>query len=1106
MIEQNELRVPHKWHPFRWHAAVLLAYFVFAVLYTWPAARHFTTHIPGEGDAPWFLWQFWWFKHAIFDLHQLPYTTDMIFYPLTDVPVLAQTPFSEILMVPLLLATNLIVYNNTLFFLSYILSGYFTYLLGRALGCKGLFAFVGGLIFAFCSYRGMRGLGHMSLLTTQWMPLMLLAAYQAWHRPTWQRGIGLGVATALVALSSPYYVGIFLFPVGLVGTLYLARFHWSCLWRGALWRMGMIAAAIASLFVVPAYLHYLFVERDIYAVNSALGADTVQNAADLLSWLLPPGQNQLWGHLTAPIYQRFSTPNLMETTVFVGYVPLIFLVGSFFLRSDRYSDRRSDHYSRRSSISFWQWLALFAIVLSLGPHLHLAGKTVLQGLPYQWLLAIPGFDSFRIPSRAGITAALAISVVVMVTLQQLAEHHRAWLGRWQWVLGIVIVLYLVNVSPIFPYPLTNASIPQLYSQIEGEPTQENGERTALLELPAGEYFTHNYNFFKAVSQWMYYQSSHQRPVISGYLGRRPARLHEPEHALPFVRRLFADGPFATPVEPPLLDLLPAPYWPRDIHQAPSLLEQAGISDVLLHCALPIPENQYYCLDAAPLLGQALGFTDLLEPTATDAHRLHQVHLTQYTSQLLPQYFTELTPHFDSIFVPNGKSSFYRGYALQDNIGTIDFYVPYAGVWRVQGILTGTNAGESEITLDDQPLVLTHDRYLDDGHRWHVETALDAGHHTLRIQKTTVATETTAEACTDLCVQNVSIRLQQPKWAPSGTAQAMSAPIDFVNQAGRRVALLDTQLFISPESQSDSPAMAPWLLTIWQIDEALETALLRDNLSMPNLFVHILDEQGIRVAQADHPLGERYLYDEQQAILYDFMPLARALAETAGDEVIESATITSLLQSQTMQLGLWYPDRGDYFWQVDSPLTEQTTSTAEPQMVDVGLLSAMRRPFYFPTFPTTPKLRADFVGPTARFSLLDVTLQAPDENKTAPKASAAPWYLALTWQVPDIFRPDPDLVAFLFFSDLAGEVHAPIGYVFGGHDLLADRGGYVIDHVPLPPFDGDWQRVWFGIEVWNLSTHEQYTLELPTTAPRRIPEIPPQPNRHILGQGGSDLRN
>ncbi len=52
----------------RRHGGVLLLYSMLALGLTWPLARHFTTHVPGDGiDDPSLAWNLWWIKTRLID-------------------------------------------------------------------------------------------------------------------------------------------------------------------------------------------------------------------------------------------------------------------------------------------------------------------------------------------------------------------------------------------------------------------------------------------------------------------------------------------------------------------------------------------------------------------------------------------------------------------------------------------------------------------------------------------------------------------------------------------------------------------------------------------------------------------------------------------------------------------------------------------------------------------------------------------------------------------------------------------------------------------------------------------------------------------------------
>jgi hypothetical protein len=543
------------------------------------------------------------------------------------------------------------------------------------------------------------------------------------------------------------------------------------------------------------------------------------------------------------------------------------------------------------------------MVLALGPTLHVNGHALWAGLPYHWLLLLPGFDSFRIPSRAGITTALALSVIAMLMAQRISSQ-RAFTWRWQWGLGLFVVVYLINVSPFYPHPLTDTRVPAIYDALA-----EVAEDRALVELPAGEYFSNGYNYFASVSMWMAYQHVHQRRTVSGYLGRRPARLHTPERTLPFVQRFFNDNPGQIAVAQPDLSLLPATEWPADIRQAATLLADEGIGAVALHCAPRRAEE--FCQAAIDLLNEALGL-----PVAVEGiHRLYRVMPPRYQSHDLPPQITELTPQFDQAFAPVSYTPGRRTHLL-DKAGSIRVVVPLAGTWAVQGLFTGEQLDQVQLWVDGERVKPAIDRYTATAYGWRLEIAWTSGLHTLTIQlpAAVAAEQHTAAACSRLCLHNFSIRLAEPSTAQSATERSAT----FVNEQGQMATLLQITLLTSPRPTTGAKANDPpltWVMTTWQLDQALQAQLQLTQRVLPTLFVHLSDSSGTVITQADHPLGQRYLLAPERALLYDFVPLP-----PLTDHTVRSARI-----------GLWYPATAHYFWQ---PVP---ANAADPASVQIGPL-------------------------------------------------------------------------------------------------------------------------------------------------------------------------
>jgi hypothetical protein len=170
---------------YRAHLLAITLYALLAVVLTWPLVLHITTHIPGSAvwafDESTFVWNMWWFKFSLLDLGQSPLQTGYIFYPLgIDLVLYTFNFFNALLGLPFQMLLSLTLASNLVILLTYVMSGYGTYLLvlyllvsGRQRG-RGevdilqykLAAFVAGAVYAFAASRMIyAALGHYDMVT-----------------------------------------------------------------------------------------------------------------------------------------------------------------------------------------------------------------------------------------------------------------------------------------------------------------------------------------------------------------------------------------------------------------------------------------------------------------------------------------------------------------------------------------------------------------------------------------------------------------------------------------------------------------------------------------------------------------------------------------------------------------------------------------------------------------------------------------------------------------------------------------------------------------------------------------------------------------------------
>ena len=156
-------------------ASICALYGLLALVSTHPLWRYLTTAVPSDiGDPLLNTWILAWDGHAL--LTDPTHLFDAnIFFPLQDTLAYSEHLLGTALpMLPILLISGEPVLSyNVAFLTSFILSGFGLYLLALRYTGNRLAALLAGLAFAFAPYH-LSLMGHLSLLTVQWLPLTLL--------------------------------------------------------------------------------------------------------------------------------------------------------------------------------------------------------------------------------------------------------------------------------------------------------------------------------------------------------------------------------------------------------------------------------------------------------------------------------------------------------------------------------------------------------------------------------------------------------------------------------------------------------------------------------------------------------------------------------------------------------------------------------------------------------------------------------------------------------------------------------------------------------------------------------------------------------------------
>lgn len=481
----------------------MLAYFVLALLVTYPAVLQFTQQVPGDllADRDQNLWNLWWVSEALGRAAN-PFHTDMLYHPY-GADLYYHTlglPLGVIGFVPGVL-WGLPAAYNTVLLVGFTLSGVGAFRLALLYTHNPVAAFLGGVVFAFTPYTLDALKGQTEVLSLQWMPLYA----EAWLR-TVQEGKGrwavaAGLFFALAAYTSLYYaVYLVLFTLAHLAYLFLQRRR-NADGRGLpagrrLLLPLLIVPALAFVLTLPLLIGLLTnYGNPRLAVEADLG-HRLAHSADLLSFLAPPHDH--------PLLMSGGRPGVEEPAIHdylsLGYVALaLSILGAVTAW-------------RRRETRFWVALGLVALLLSMGQQLQIGRNLTGIPLPFVLLEGLPGLDAISKPERFVVLARLCMGVLAAWGVLRLvgwggAQPHRR-LGPRRTLLAFAVLLGLLLAElPIHPRYVQPLDTPQPFSELARLPYG------ALMELP--------FSTQQATTggERMRYQTLHGKPIMTGYLAR-----------------------------------------------------------------------------------------------------------------------------------------------------------------------------------------------------------------------------------------------------------------------------------------------------------------------------------------------------------------------------------------------------------------------------------------------------------------------------------------------------------------------------------------------------------------------------------------------------------
>jgi hypothetical protein len=341
-------------------------------------------------------------------------------------------------------------------------------------------AFVGGLAYGFSPYTAGTANAHLFLLFQAIPPLVIIVVDRLWREPeTSPKWGGLVMGLCFVV---QFYVSTEVFASLAVMTVIALVVGAACLWRTHARVDGRRLLTFAGCAVVVivlgvSYGAFLAVAGPHHITGPAQPATAIAGVTnDPVGLVVPTGDERFTlGHVAlgdslvairAPNWQIVSDAPI-ENGSYVG-VPLLIalVVGAVLLR-------------RRRIALFCTAMGVIALVLSLGPRLHVDGHRTGIPLPFLVIEHLPLLDS-SVASRwityFWLFAALLLALLLDAAYKAVAADRRGGRGRAAALTGLLAVVVLLPLVPAWPYSAAPAAVPAWFTS-----SGSNGARA----LPAG---------------------------------------------------------------------------------------------------------------------------------------------------------------------------------------------------------------------------------------------------------------------------------------------------------------------------------------------------------------------------------------------------------------------------------------------------------------------------------------------------------------------------------------------------------------------------------------------------------------------------------------------
>ncbi|MGH9079917.1 MAG: hypothetical protein ACRDYE_07580 [Acidimicrobiales bacterium] len=312
-------------------------------------------------------------------------------------------------------------------------------------------AFIGGLLYAISGYASSLDL-YIFLVFVPLPPLIFLLLHEILVRQQWRpvrTGILLGLLCSIqFFISTEILAGTGM--MGAVAVALLVLIHRRTLverWRYAVTAFAYCTGVTLLLLIYPVWFTFAGPQH-LNGPPEPVTYWAAYSPVDLLS-LIVHGTN----------FKQVSL--VFGGLLYVG-LPLIVVLACFAV-----------FFRKKGAILFAGAMALFALILSLGPRLWIDGRETSIALPFVLFEHLPALDGFQ-PGRFALFTDMFAAGMFAIGIDELwkrlrrSRHLRRLSPRWSLaskaaLVGVVVVAVVVPLVPSHPHPSSPTNVPTFFT-------------------------------------------------------------------------------------------------------------------------------------------------------------------------------------------------------------------------------------------------------------------------------------------------------------------------------------------------------------------------------------------------------------------------------------------------------------------------------------------------------------------------------------------------------------------------------------------------------------------------------------------------------------------